>query len=88
MPRFYDQPYIDRMIEIIGELIARGLAYNRTTNGFIVRINKFSGLTASSRLRPQRHMQSTGLVKHDEYDTNYIGDFSLLRKRVTKKTAM
>jgi cysteinyl-tRNA synthetase len=75
-PAATDQRYIDRMIEMIGELIARGLAYQADDKSVYFRINKFPdyGKLAHFDLT---QLQSTGRVKHDEYDKEHIGDFAL-----------
>jgi cysteinyl-tRNA synthetase len=75
-PAATDQRYIDRMIEMIGELIARGLAYQADDESVYFRINKFPdyGKLAHFDLT---QLQSTGRVKHDEYDKEHIGDFAL-----------
>jgi cysteinyl-tRNA synthetase len=75
-PPATDQRYIDRMIEMIGELIARGLAYQADDKSVYFRINKFPdyGKLAHFDLT---QLQSTGRVKHDEYDKEHIGDFAL-----------
>jgi cysteinyl-tRNA synthetase len=75
-PAATDQHYIDRMIEMIGELIARGLAYQADDKSVYFRINKFPdyGKLAHFDLT---QLQSTGRVKHDEYDKEHIGDFAL-----------
>jgi len=75
-PAATDQRYTDRMIEMIGELIARGLAYQADDKSVYFRINKFPdyGKLAHFDLT---QLQSTGRVKHDEYDKEHIGDFAL-----------
>src|SRR5436190_399038 len=75
-PAATDQRYIDRMIEMIGQLIARGLAYQADDESVYFRINKFPdyGKLAHFDLT---QLQSTGRVKHDEYDKEHIGDFAL-----------
>src|SRR4029077_8204524 len=71
-----DQRYIDRMIEMISTLISRGLAYQAEDKSVYFRINKFPdyGKLAHFDLT---QLQSTGRVKHDEYDKEHIGDFAL-----------
>jgi len=71
-----DQRYIDRMIEMIGKLVAKGLAYQADDKSVYFRINKFPdyGKLAHFDLA---QLQSTGRVKHDEYDKEHIGDFAL-----------
>ena len=75
-PAATDQRYIDRMIEMIGVLISRGLAYQAEDKSVYFRINKFPdyGKLAHFDLT---QLQSTGRVKHDEYDKEHIGDFAL-----------
>src|ERR1044071_4635057 len=66
-PAATDQRYVDRMIAMIGDLIARGLAYQADDKSVYFRINKFpaSGTLAHFDLT---QLPSTGRVKHDEYD--------------------
>jgi cysteinyl-tRNA synthetase len=75
-PAATGQRYIDRMIEMIGTLISRGLAYQADDKSVYFRINKFPdyGKLAHFDLT---QLQSTGRVKHDEYDKEHIGDFAL-----------
>ncbi len=75
-PAATDQGYIDRMIEMIRVLISRGLAYQAEDKSVYFRINKFPdyGKLAHFDLT---QLQSTGRVKHDEYDKEHIGDFAL-----------
>ena len=75
-PAATDQRYVDRMIDMIRELVARGLAYQADDKSVYFRINKFPdyGKLAHFDLT---QLQSTGRVKHDEYDKEHIGDFAL-----------
>jgi len=75
-PAATDQRYISRMIEMISALISKGLAYQADDKSVYFRINKFSdyGKLAHFDLT---QLQSTGRVKHDEYDKEHIGDFAL-----------
>jgi cysteinyl-tRNA synthetase len=75
-PAATDPRYVDRMIEMIGTLISRGLAYQAEDKSVYFRINKFPdyGKLAHFDLT---QLQSTGRVKHDEYDKEHIGDFAL-----------
>src|SRR5213596_2591286 len=75
-PAATDQRYIDKMISMIGALISRGLAYQAEDKSVYFRINKFPdyGKLAHFDLT---QLQSTGRVKHDEYDKEHIGDFAL-----------
>jgi cysteinyl-tRNA synthetase len=75
-PAATDQRYIDRMIQMITALISRGLAYQADDKSVYFRINKFPdyGRLAHFDLT---QLQSTGRVKHDEYDKEHVGDFAL-----------
>jgi len=75
-PAATDQRYIDIMIEMIRALISKGLAYQADDQSVYFRINKFPdyGKLAHFDLT---QLQSTGRVKHDEYDKEHIGDFAL-----------
>ena len=75
-PAATDQRYIDRMIEMIATLISKGFAYLADDKSVYFRINKFPdyGKLAHFDLT---QLQSTGRVKHDEYDKEHIGDFAL-----------
>jgi cysteinyl-tRNA synthetase len=75
-PAATDQLYIDRMIAMISALISKGLAYQAEDKSVYFRINKFPnyGKLAHFNLG---ELQSTGRVKHDEYDKEHIGDFAL-----------
>jgi cysteinyl-tRNA synthetase len=71
-----DRRYIDRMIEMIGKLIATGLAYQADDKSVYFRINKFPNYGKLAHF-DLTQLQSTGRVKHDEYDKEHIGDFAL-----------
>jgi len=75
-PAATDQRYIERMIEMISGLISKGLAYQADDKSVYFRINEFPdyGKLAHFDLT---QLQSTGRVKHDEYDKEHIGDFAL-----------
>src|SRR6266480_3549803 len=75
-PAATTQRYVDRMIDMIRELIARGLAYQADDKSVYFRINKFSNYGKLAHF-DLTQLQSTGRVKHDEYDKEHIGDFAL-----------
>ena len=75
-PRATDQHYIDRMIEMISTLISKGLAYQADDKSVYFRINKFPNYGKLAQF-DLTQLQSTGRVKHDEYDKEHIGDFAL-----------
>jgi cysteinyl-tRNA synthetase len=75
-PAATDQLYIDRMVEMIATLISRGLAYQAEDKSVYFRINKFPNYGKLAHF-DLTQLQSTGRVKHDEYDKEHIGDFAL-----------
>jgi cysteinyl-tRNA synthetase len=75
-PAATDQRYIDRMIEMISTLISKGLAYQADDKSVYYRINKFPNYGKLAHF-DLTQLQSTGRVKHDEYDKEHIGDFAL-----------
>ena len=75
-PAATDQRYIDRMIEMISTLISKGLAYQAEDKSVYYRINKFPNYGKLAHFDLSQ-LQSTGRVKHDEYDKEHIGDFAL-----------
>ena len=75
-PAATDQRYVDRMIAMIEELIARGLAYQADDKSVYFRIKKFPNYGKLAHF-DLTQLQSTGRVKHDEYDKEHIGDFAL-----------
>jgi cysteinyl-tRNA synthetase len=64
------------MIEMISELISKGLAYQADDRSVYFRINKFPAYGKLAHF-DLTQLQSTGRVKHDEYDKEHIGDFAL-----------
>ena len=75
-PAATDPRYIHRMIEMIDTLISRGLAYQAEDKSVYFRINKFPAYGKLAHFDLEQ-LQSTGRVKHDEYDKEHIGDFAL-----------
>jgi len=75
-PAATEQRYIARMIDMIGVLISRGLAYQAEDKSVYYRINKFPNYGKLAHF-DLTQLQSTGRVKHDEYDKEHIGDFAL-----------
>jgi cysteinyl-tRNA synthetase len=75
-PRATDQHYIDRMIKMISTLISKGLAYQADDKSVYFRINNFPNYGKLAHF-DLTQLQSTGRVKHDEYDKEHIGDFAL-----------
>jgi len=75
-PAATDQRYIDKMISMISALISKGLAYQADDKSVYFRINKFPDYGKLAHFNLDE-LQSTGRVKHDEYDKEHIGDFAL-----------
>jgi len=75
-PAATDQCYIDKMISMISALISKGLAYQAEDKSVYYRINKFPNYGKLAHFNLDE-LQSTGRVKHDEYDKEHIGDFAL-----------
>ncbi|MEY2440412.1 MAG: cysteinyl-tRNA synthetase, partial [Verrucomicrobiota bacterium] len=75
-PAATDPQYISRMIAMIEILISRGLAYQADDQSVYFRIGKFPGYGHLAHFDLSQ-LQSTGRVKHDEYDKEHIGDFAL-----------
>jgi cysteinyl-tRNA synthetase len=75
-PSATDQRYIDKMIAMISALISKGLAYQAEDKSVYFRINKFPNYGKLAHF-DLTQLQSTGRVKHDEYDKEHIGDFAL-----------
>jgi cysteinyl-tRNA synthetase len=75
-PSATDQRYIDKMIAMIRALISKGLAYQADDKSVYYRINKFPNYGKLAHFNLDE-LQSTGRVKHDEYDKEHIGDFAL-----------
>jgi cysteinyl-tRNA synthetase len=75
-PEATDPRELAKMIEMIGTLMERGLAYQAEDKSVYFRINKFPdyGKLAHFDLK---ELRSTGRVKSDEYDKEHVGDFAL-----------
>src|SRR6202030_2731590 len=72
-PEATDPHELAKMIEMIGTLMERGLAYQAEDKSVYFRINKFPdyGKLAHFDLS---ELRSTGRVKSDEYDKEHVGD--------------
>jgi cysteinyl-tRNA synthetase len=67
---------IKKMIEMIGTLMERGLAYQAEDRSIYFRINKFPDYGKLAHFDLEE-LRSTGRVKSDEYDKEHVGDFAL-----------
>jgi len=75
-PAATEPRYIARMIEMIGTLIARGLAYQAEDRSVYFRINGFPNYGNLAHLNLDE-LRPSGRVRTDEYDKENIGDFAL-----------
>jgi cysteinyl-tRNA synthetase len=75
-PEATDPREIEKMIEMIGTLIERGLAYQAEDKSVYFRINKFPDYGKLAHI-DLTELRSTGRVKNDEYEKENIGDFAL-----------
>jgi len=75
-PEATDPREIAKMIEMIGTLMERGLAYQAEDKSIYFRINKFPDYGKLAHFNLEE-LRSTGRVKSDEYDKEHIGDFAL-----------
>jgi len=75
-PEATDPREIRKMIEMIGTLVERGLAYQAEDKSVYFRINKFPDYGKLAHFDLEE-LRSTGRVKSDEYDKENIGDFAL-----------
>ena len=67
---------IRKMIEMIGTLMDRGLAYQAEDKSVYFRINRFPDYGKLAHFDLEE-LRSTGRVKSDEYEKEHIGDFAL-----------
>ena len=75
-PSATEPQHIAKMIEMIGELVARELAYQAEDKSVYFRIKKFPNYGHLAHF-DLTQLQSTGRVRNDEYDKEHIGDFAL-----------
>ena len=75
-PAATDPQYIARMIEMIGELMSRDLAYQAEDASVYFRINKFPDYGKLAHLNLEE-LRPSGRVRSDEYEKENIGDFAL-----------
>ncbi|HSP45027.1 MAG TPA: cysteine--tRNA ligase [Chthoniobacterales bacterium] len=75
-PEATDPRELAKMIEMIGTLMERGLAYQAEDKSVYFRINKFPDYGKLAHFDLEE-LRSTGRVKSDEYDKEHVGDFAL-----------
>jgi cysteinyl-tRNA synthetase len=75
-PEATDPRELAKMIDMIGTLMERGLAYQAEDKSIYFRINKFPDYGKLAHFDLEE-LRSTGRVKSDEYDKEHVGDFAL-----------
>ncbi len=75
-PAATDPHYIARMIAMIGQLMARDLAYQAEDKSIYFRIKNFPEYGKLAHLNLDE-LRPTGRVRSDEYEKENIGDFAL-----------
>jgi cysteinyl-tRNA synthetase len=75
-PAATEPRYLARMIEMIGALIARDLAYQAEDKSVYFRIKKFPNYGKLAHLNLEE-LRPSGRVRSDEYEKENIGDFAL-----------
>jgi cysteinyl-tRNA synthetase len=75
-PEATDPRELAKMIEMIGILMERGLAYQAEDKSIYFRINKFPDYGKLAHFDLEE-LRSTGRVKSDEYGKEHVGDFAL-----------
>jgi cysteinyl-tRNA synthetase len=75
-PEATDPAQVRKMIEMIGTLLERALAYQAEDKSVYYRINKFPDYGKLAHFDLEE-LRSTGRVKSDEYEKEHIGDFAL-----------
>ena len=68
--------YVTRMVEMIGELVDRGYAYQADDRSLYYRINQFPDYGKLAHLNLDE-LRPSGRVSSDEYEKESLGDFAL-----------
>jgi cysteinyl-tRNA synthetase len=75
-PAATEPRYVQRMIAMIGELEAKGIAYQAEDRSVYFRLAKFADYGKLAHLNLEE-LRPSGRVRHDEYEKESIGDFAL-----------
>jgi cysteinyl-tRNA synthetase len=75
-PAATEPRYIQRMIEMIRELQARGIAYQAEDRSLYFRLSRFPAYGRLAHLNLEE-LRPTGRVSSDDYEKENIGDFAL-----------
>jgi cysteinyl-tRNA synthetase len=68
--------YVDRMIEMIRDLEAKGIAYQAEDKSVYFRISKFADYGKLAHLNLDE-LRPSGRIANDEYEKESVGDFAL-----------
>lgn len=75
-PSATEPQYIAKMIEMIGDLLAKGIAYQADDRSIYFRLSKFPNYGKLAHLNLEE-LRPTGRIQNDEYEKESIGDFAL-----------
>lgn len=75
-PAATEDVHIARMIEMIGQLIDKGYAYQAEDQSVYFRIQRFAEYGKLAHLNLEE-LRPTGRIRNDDYDKEHIGDFAL-----------
>ena len=75
-PAATEPQYIERMIAMIGDLVAKGIAYQAEDHSVYFRLSKFPDYGKLAHLNLDE-LRPSGRVSSDEYEKESIGDFAL-----------
>ncbi len=75
-PAATEDRFIARMIEMIGQLEAQGIAYQADDKSVYFRLSKFPDYGKLAHLNLDE-LRPTGRIRNDEYEKESVGDFAL-----------
>jgi cysteinyl-tRNA synthetase len=75
-PAATEPQYIERMIAMIGELEAKGIAYQADDKSVYFRLARFPDYGKLAHLNLDE-LRPTGRIRNDEYEKEAVGDFAL-----------
>jgi len=75
-PAATEPQYIERMIAMIGDLEAKGIAYQADDKSVYFRLSKFPDYGKLAHLNLDE-LRPTGRIRNDDYEKESLGDFAL-----------
>ena len=75
-PAATEPQYIERMIAMIGDLEAKGIAYQAEDKSVYFRLSKFPDYGKLAHLNLDE-LRPTGRIRNDDYEKESLGDFAL-----------